>query len=70
MAREKRNLDGAYFRVKRGDKYEDICFSDMELYEIDEVIGYDRPAEWWKSLALHLKERLNTIGDTFDIIGE
>lgn len=69
MARMKRNLDGVYFRVKRGDKYESVCFSDMELYEIDEVCG-DRPAEWWKSLALHLKERLNTIGDTFDIVGE
>lgn len=69
MARTKRNLDGAYFRVKRGDKYENVCFSDMELYEIDEVCR-DRPAEWWKALALHLKERLNTIGDTFDIVAD
>jgi len=64
-----RNLDGIYYRVKRGGKYENICFSDMTKAEIDEVIT-DKSAEYWKSIALHLKDRLNLIGQTFDIIGE
>ena len=24
-----RNLDGTYFRIKRNDKCENVCFSDM-----------------------------------------
>lgn len=63
-----RNLDGIYYRVKRGGKYENICFSDMTKAEIDEVIT-DKNAEYWKSIALHLKDQLNLIGETFDIVG-
>ncbi len=63
-----RNLDGIYFRVKRNGKYENVCFSDLEPNEIEEI-GAGRSAEWWKSVALHLKQRMNIIGETFDIIG-
>ena len=62
-----RNLDGLYFRVKRDGKYKPVCFSDMTTAEIEETCA-NRSAEWWKSVAMHLKERLNVIGDTFDII--
>lgn len=63
-----RDMDGCYFRVERNGRYENICFSDMTDEEIEKVIG-DRPAEWWKSLALHLKSCLNQIGEQFDISG-
>lgn len=63
----KRNLDGIFYRVKRDGKYEDVCFSDMTLDEIDEVIG-ERPATYWKNVALHLKDRLNLIGETFEFV--
>lgn len=63
----KRNLDGIFYRVKRDGKYEDVCFSDMTLDEIDEVIG-ERPATYWKKVALHLKDRLNLIGETFEFV--
>ena len=33
-----RNLDGVYFRMKRGDKYMNVCFSDMTEDEQDEVL--------------------------------
>ena len=64
-----RNLDGVYFRVKRGPTYENVCFSDMTTEERDEVIK-DRPVEWWKMLAYILGDTLRDIGDHFDIYGE
>lgn len=65
-----RNLDGAYFRVKRGNGFENICFTDMTTEEIETVIGDNRPAEWWKSLALHLKDCINSIGDQLDLVNK
>lgn len=63
-----RNLDGIYFRVKRDEKWENVCFSDLTEAEREEVCK-DRPAEWYKSLAYRLADCLKTIGDTFDIMG-
>lgn len=34
----KRNLDGCYFRVRRGDKYEDLCFTDLTRDEQEELL--------------------------------
>ena len=63
-----RELDGVYFMVSRGGKHQPICFTDMTKEEIDEVIG-ERSAEWWKGLAMILKDVINKIGDEFDIVG-
>lgn len=63
-----RNLDGCYFRVKRGEKYEAVCFSD--LTETERELLFDRnhkPAEWWQSLAYHLADCLRRIGDELDL---
>ena len=62
-----RDLDGCYFRVKRNGEWGNACFSDLTPDEIEEIIG-DRSAEWWKSLACHLGERLRKMGDQFDIV--
>ena len=64
-----RNLDGIYFRIKRNEKYESICFSDLTETERDEICK-DRPAEWYKSVAYHLADRIKAIGDTFDIVAK
>ena len=64
-----RNLDGAYFRVKRGAKYENICFSDLTLEERDEVCK-NRSSEWFKSLVYHLADSLQGIGEELDIVCE
>jgi len=61
-----RDLDGIYFRVKRDDRWQNICFSDMTDEEIDTIIG-ERSSDWWKAVALHLKECINKIGEEFDI---
>lgn len=63
----KRDLDGCYFRVKRDGKWGNVCFSDMTPEEREEVLG-DRSAEWWKSLACHVGDRLRIMGDQFDIV--
>lgn len=33
-----RELDGYYFRVKREDKWENICFSDLTDEEMDKML--------------------------------
>lgn len=40
-----RNLDGIYFRIKKGEKFENICFSDLTEEEKDEVLD-GRSREW------------------------
>lgn len=69
MEPNKRRLDGALFRVRRGDEYEDVCFTDLSLEEI-ETISAGRDAKWWKSIALFLRDTIRDIGDHFDIVGE
>ena len=64
-----RNLDGVYFRVKRGDKYENICFSDLTREEREEICK-ERPPEWFKNLAFILADTLKQIGEQFDIVGQ
>ena len=64
-----RQLDGVYFRVKREGKWCNVCFSDMTHEEREEVIK-DRPAEWWKSLAYIMADRLRLVGDWLDIYCE
>ena len=64
-----RDLDGAYFRVKRYDKYESICFSDLTNEEREKV-GEGKSLEWWRSLALCLANCLECIGEELDIYKE
>ncbi len=42
-----RDLDGIYFRIKRGEKWDNICFSDLTDEEMDAVLE-GRDAEWLK----------------------
>lgn len=63
-----RNLDGVYFRVKRDERYESICFSDLTEEEQDEVLK-DRTDEWLKSMCKILAGTIRVIGDSLDIVG-
>lgn len=68
--REFRNLDGVYFRVKRNDKWQSICFSDLTEDEMKEILK-GRCEEWLSSLCIRLGKVIRDIGDAFDIaIGE
>lgn len=64
-----RNLDGCYFRIRRGEKYEDLCFTDLTRDEQETVLK-DRSPEFIVGLALHLAAPLRQIGDEFDLRGE
>lgn len=64
----KRNLDGVYFRIKRGDKWENLCFSDLTTEEQDNVME-GRPDTWLKSMCKILADTIYTIGDQLDIMG-
>ena len=61
-----RNLDSCYFRVKRNNKYVDVCFSDLTADE-REIICLNRSAEWFQSLAYHLADQLKFIGEELDL---
>lgn len=62
-----RALDGLYFRIKRGENWVAICFTDMTDAEREEVME-GRSAEWMGSLALCLADRLREIADELDIV--
>lgn len=64
---EFRNLDGVYFRVKRNDKWQNICFSDLTEDEMKEVLS-NRNEHWLKELCIILGSIIRGIGDQFDIV--
>ena len=64
-----RNLDGVYFRMKRDDKWQNICFSDLSDDEMEEVMQ-NRTTEWLKSLCKILGHTIREIGDQLDIVME
>lgn len=64
-----RNLDGVYFRVKRNDKWENICFSDLSDDEMEEVMQ-NRTDEWLKNMCKILGHTIKNIGDQLDITME
>lgn len=61
-----RNLDGVYFRIKRDDKWQNICFSDLTDSEMEEVMK-NRPDEWLKDMCKILGKTIRDIGDQLDI---
>ena len=62
-----RNLDGVYFRVKRDEKWGNVCFSDLGEHEMDTVLE-GKSLEWVVSLAKILGKRIKEIGDELDIM--
>lgn len=64
----KRELDGIYFRVKRGKYWESICFSDLSDEEMDKVLE-GHSVEWLKNTCKILGRTIKRIGDEQDIVG-
>lgn len=63
-----RDLDGIYFRVKRNNRWESVCFSDLTDEEMDEILK-DRDVEWLKSVCKILGRTIRRIGDELEIVG-
>ena len=57
------------FRVKRDDKWQNICFSDLTEDERNEVMK-NRSVKWLQSLCNILANKLKDIGDQFDLMCE
>lgn len=66
MEIEKRNLDGAYFRVNRNGEWRKICFSNLTDEEMDAVLN-GQTTIWLMSLCKHLGSVVRQLGDKFDI---
>lgn len=66
---KKRNLDGVYFRIKRDEKFDNICFSDLTQSEQDDVME-DRNEEWLKAMCKILSNSIRLISDYFNIYND
>lgn len=64
-----RNLDGVYFRVERGGKWENVCFSDLTQQERERVCE-GRSPDWFKSLAFHLADCIYSLGEEMGVVGK
>ena len=72
---EQRNLDGVYFRIRRDDEWQSICWTDLTEGEREEIV--ERRAEnatieeqlaWWKGMADVLTDALREVGDELDLV--
>ena len=64
-----RNLDGIYLRIKRNEKYEAVCLSDMTEEELEANLREDKGA-WLKCAVIHLALTLHEIGEMCDLVME
>ena len=77
MSRKQRNLDGIYFRIERDGEWMNVCYSDMEQTERDEVARKrmesatpEEQAQWWRSMADHLADQLYDMGEQLGVVCE
>ena len=61
-----RNLDGVYFRVKRDDRWQNICFTDLTNEETDTILK-DRTEVWLLSM---LEVLLNVYDKVISVISD
>ena len=64
----KRNLDGMYFPVKRDDKTENVCVSDMTDEELEAVVFERADPKFLKGIVKNLVHCIQDIGNQFDIM--
>lgn len=64
-----RNLDGIYYRVKRGTRMTDVCFTDLTASEQENVLQEYGIIEL-KRIVLVLARTLRQVGDDLNIIGQ
>ena len=66
---EFRNLDGVYFRVRRNNKWQNICFSDLTEEEMEQELSLgDKDVRWLKNLCKILGKTIRDIGDQFNLV--
>jgi len=79
MSKMQRNLDGIYFRVQRDGRWQNVCYSDMEQAERDEVarrmeesanVTPEELAAWWRRMADLLADALYGMGEQLGVTCE
>ena len=72
-----RNLDGIYFRIERDGKWQNICYSDMDQAERDEVASMraehatlEEQVAWWRSMADLLADCIYDMGEQLGVVCE
>lgn len=65
---KKYDMDGIYFRIKRNNKYENVCFSDLTNEE-RAVVCSNKQIEWFIRVAYHLAHCLYEAGAILDKLG-
>lgn len=77
MSKKQRNLDGIYFRIERDGKWQNVCYSDMEQAERDEVAHkraehatLEEQVTWWRSMADILADQLYDMGEHLGVVCE
>ena len=75
MSRTQRNLDGIYFRAVRDGEWTNVCYSDLEPRERDEIAARraehatpEEQAAWWRSIADHLADQLYDMGEQLGVM--
>ena len=61
-----RNLDGVYFRVKRDDRWQNICFTDLTNEETNTILK-DRTEVWLLSM---LEVLLNVYDKVISVVSD
>ena len=61
-----RSLDGVYFRVKRDDKWQNICFTDLTNEETNTILK-DRTEVWLLSM---LEVLLNVYDKVISVVSD
>lgn len=72
-----RNLDGAYYRVERDGKWQNVCYSDMTPDERKRTI-YDRMCDkpldeqvgYYRRLAEIMADKLYDMGEQLGVVCE
>jgi hypothetical protein len=63
--KDQKNLDGIFFWVKRDNDFNTICFSDLEIEEMDKVMK-GKSIEWLNSLVYILENMMHESTDDLD----
>lgn len=77
MSKKQRNLDGIYFRVERDGKWTNVCYSDMDQHERDEMarrraegLTPEEQVRWWRNMADLLADQLYDMGEQLGVVCE
>lgn len=71
---KQRNLCGIYYRIRRNDKWENVCISDMTNDEINSIFSTidknESNQDYYKNLSKALIETIKNIGNNLDLISK